>query len=491
MIRTKLSRVAVGKTSLIKAMVQTCEDIVHVDPTSSTLTSLPPQRPKTKNEKASYSTTKQITEIFASTKPYPSWWSEIEESKVLRRRKSMGETVLDRNLCFVDTPGFNQGMSMMESIESVVRYVEAQISKTYSMDNMSDSEVLSTLSGNGGLQVDIVLYMIMQRMSCESFPMSLADSASSGPKPVDLEFLRRLTSLTNVVPLIAKADLMSSEDQNTLKTAIQEDLRKANIWHFTFVPNSLPQPPYTVCSAPSNDEENMDASLLMSSEYVQPLLPSELIILLDQIFEKDSLSWLRHSAAMKLVQYRRRSETPLHLTSPSNIPLPSQDSQAMVHTTRPSAYTRARILDHTQHEERIAQIRLAKWAGDLQRSLQNERMRYEALARDERVVWLNQKLDDNSEEENLSPNASKSLVSLRTSSSGTAARAGLIDTHDPLGILRWNEMMKSKGWVAVQLVGGFGILGAVGALAFWAVRNWGSSVDGSGNWNRGWWSWHV
>ena len=404
----------------------------------------------------------------------------------------MGETVLDRNLCFVDTPGLNQGMSITESIESVVRYVEAQMSRTYMMDTMSDSEVLSALSGNGGLQVDLVLYMIKQRTSSETLQtLSPTDDISSGPQPADLEFIGRLTSLTNVVPLIAKADLLSSEDQDVLKTAIQEDLLKANIRRFTFFPNTSPHPPYTVCSAPFNDEENMDASLLMSSEYVQPLLPSELVALLDHIFEKDNLSWLRHSAAMKLIQYRRRPNTPLHLITPSNIPITPQDSQALIHASKPSAYTRARILDHTQNEERMAQIRLAKWAGDLQRRLQNERMRYETLARDERVIWLNQKLDDTTDDDSPLPTSSKSLVLLRTSRSATAARAGLIDLQDPLGILRWNEIMKSKGLVAMQLVGGFGVLGAVGALAFWVVRNWGSGVDGSGNWNWGWWSWHV
>lgn len=57
-------------------------------------------------------TTTQITEIYASTKAYPSWWAEVDESKVLRRRKSMGDSVLERNLCFVDTPGYGNKTSV-------------------------------------------------------------------------------------------------------------------------------------------------------------------------------------------------------------------------------------------------------------------------------------------------------------------------------------------------------------------------------------------
>jgi hypothetical protein len=115
----------VGKTSLIKAIVQSCEHIVHVDPitpSASSLTrSLPTTigaasagRPKGSRRQPSKesSGTSQITEIYASTKPYPEWWSEVDDFRILRRRKSLGDAVLDRNLCFVDTPGYGSGSSV-------------------------------------------------------------------------------------------------------------------------------------------------------------------------------------------------------------------------------------------------------------------------------------------------------------------------------------------------------------------------------------------
>lgn len=105
-----------GKTSLIKAIVQVCEDIVHVDPLSPTPAQTPEKRRCTKRKGPSggsdMQTTTQITEIYASTKAYPSWWSEVDESKILRRRKSMGDSVLERNLCFVDTPGYGNKTSV-------------------------------------------------------------------------------------------------------------------------------------------------------------------------------------------------------------------------------------------------------------------------------------------------------------------------------------------------------------------------------------------
>lgn len=58
--------------------------------------------------------TKGITEVHASTRPYPHWWNEIDESKVLRRksRGGMDEQIIERNLCFVDTPGYGSGTSV-------------------------------------------------------------------------------------------------------------------------------------------------------------------------------------------------------------------------------------------------------------------------------------------------------------------------------------------------------------------------------------------
>ena len=155
----------VGKTSLIKSIVQTCEDIVHVDPISShppSIEQLPPQKPKKKQETPQSKSTQHITEVYASTRPFPKWWSDVEETKVLQRRKSMGDTVLERNLCFVDTPGYGHGLSKMEAIESVLQYVESQLRRSFSPPSEGDSDIVGLLSGSGGSQVDVVLYLISQ-----------------------------------------------------------------------------------------------------------------------------------------------------------------------------------------------------------------------------------------------------------------------------------------------------------------------------------------
>ena len=132
-----------GKTSLIKSIVQVCEDIVHVDPLASS----------NPNSSLVTGSGQYITEIHASTKPYPAWWSDIDESKILRRRKSMGDAVLERNVCFVE-------VANVEKADTVIRYLEQQLERAIVASSRSSNDFIGMLSGRGGAQVDVVLYLV-------------------------------------------------------------------------------------------------------------------------------------------------------------------------------------------------------------------------------------------------------------------------------------------------------------------------------------------
>lgn len=117
---TGACQTGVGKTSLIKALVQSCEHIVHVDPITPQSTALvghnsSPRRGRSKSSRNSNRTT-EISEIFASTKPYPEWWSDLDDFQLLKRRKSVDDTILDRNICFIDTPGYSDGASVSRKL---------------------------------------------------------------------------------------------------------------------------------------------------------------------------------------------------------------------------------------------------------------------------------------------------------------------------------------------------------------------------------------
>lgn len=318
-------------------------------------------------------------------------------------------------------------------------------------------------------------------------------------KPVDIEYLRRLSHLTNIIPLISRADNLSVEQLSSLKENILSELQVNNIRliNFTIDPENIfeshPTAPYAISTNPSKDEETMDASLLMSSDYVQPLLPSELSYLVTQVFSRDNISWLRHSAAKKFVQWRASEP----VSMPQSLYRPLNQSQSLVSSssqilTAPvgatTSYALARITDHTQREERFAQVRLANWAADLQRSLQNERLRFESLARSERAVWLTERLGECVQDGTIVP-LSQARQSSLTNDTGALVKQGTysrkkrdgnrsyrdgVNPHDPLGLLQLNEEMKRRAWFALQLVGGFGFFGG---LAYWFTRGYSGEIE--------------
>ena len=327
-------------------------------------------------------------------------------------------------------------------------------------------------------------------------------------KPEDIIFLQRLAALTNVVPLIAKSDTLSPEETEALKRSAFEKLQDAEVTPFQFDGKlAIASHPYTVCAATSDDNDNMDASMLMSPEYVQPLIPSELATLVEHLFDHNNIAYMRHLAARKLVRAQTSRAlalsnllprtTPGHVHGrPFNSLTPTaypDTSRAMVpYTNGISPYTQARIADHTQQEEKLAQVRLARWASDLQRSLRNERARYESIARGERAVWLTEKIgeciNDGSlvsvQNSSLAARTEKGLEVSMLELPRLSGHRGLLDPGDPLGLLRWNEVMKRKGWIAFQVVGSVGIFGA---MAVWVWRTWGSGDDGNTTtWNLDW-----
>ncbi|KAF1991929.1 hypothetical protein K402DRAFT_459153 [Aulographum hederae CBS 113979] len=628
-----------GKTSLIRSIVQVCDDIVHVDPlATSSSTTLPPlgSAQNRSRRRSSGNCVEHISEVHASTRAYPTWWSEMEESRLLRRRKSMGDTVLERNLCFIDTPGYRGeseliGLDPQGRIDLVVRYIEGLMHRNASIVGLSEGDLLSILSGNGGVQVDVVLYLF----SAENLPN-------------DLGYFRQLSKLTNAIPLISKADLLSVDEITELKIQILQGLQDSSSRSFLFgrttleatnaarsfatqypesnpsssvgiittptsssnplsppaSPNSFPPAiaPFTVSSLPGPDTDTIDASILMSPDYTAPPLASELTSLVTQLFDPENISWLRHTAARKFIVWRRdrlasgldiggggdslfmgigatpasnvsrTSSTAPPLSSPtltsrlgnddasSFLSSPSISPSAVLvsrtpisHaslplTTHPNSaisspalgpigggsdagsglgigatsYALARLQDHTLREERLAQVRLAKWAEDLQKSVRIERERFEELMRGERTRWLlervGEEVGDGSDgdesagkktagragaagwakalllhgcsgygegeddgEKQLARWARKRNHSSRKtatsiSKSGENVGRRFRDPRDPLGLFEEGSGVS----IAVRILGGVG-LGVLGAVVMAVVRG-GGSEGGLAGW---------
>lgn len=287
---------------------------------------------------------------------------------------------------------------------------------------------------------------------------------------------------------------MSENERSLASASIQEQLRSSSI-RLASVDNNgseysastLHPRVWHVSSATRRDDELMDASLLMNSEYVQPLAESGLKELVESIFGHDTAAWLRHSSAKKFLQWHRAGgrsisssntvavrstlqnhPTALTSSSPSQV-VAMRPSDTTYLPTTSSPYTLARIRDHTHHEEREAQVHLARWAADLQRSLRNERERFARLQREEQRGWLMKKWEESSGEKADADKMEAQLL---------RAQHPHIDLRDPLGILAWDDTARARGLVLARVIGGCGM---VGAVLVWVMRTWGWTLDGSGS----------
>ncbi|USP82675.1 hypothetical protein yc1106_09949 [Curvularia clavata] len=538
--------IGAGKSSLVRSIVQACEDIVHIDPLPHPHSNPQPQKNKSKSRtrKPEHVGTARVTEIHASTKPYPHWWADLEETRTHKKRKNSSDTVLERNICFVDTPGYSPGPTEGEDMGAVINYVESLFYQTSSVISLEDSDALGLVSGSGGVLVDVVIYLLSPGKDISK----------------DIDYMQQLSYLTNVIPIITKSDTLSAQEIVTLKTSILAQLQTTAFKPFFFgetiddallnvqglsvvsdnsgeatqYPFTTPTYPYAVSSTLGPDHDNMDASVLMSPDYVQPLLPSELTTLVNRVFDPESIDWLRHSAAKKFVAWRRKMKLPGESTMmPSRIPPRSPtvtsiglngaaSNQFIIKLIRPPAslassvfsatspsgvlvpgsgspfypsnlqspilasslansegleppgdFSLTRYGQLTQGDQGFSQIRIARWATDLQRSRRNERDRFEELQSNERAKWLLECVNEEVPKGTVvaspgaAPRAEWAMVrhgdEKKSRSFGqryVKPMTGL-DSRDPLGLCDLSDELKRRSYVLVKILGGVSVLGAV------------------------------
>jgi hypothetical protein len=285
------------------------------------------------------------------------------------------------------------------------------------------------------------------------------------------------------------SDTLAHATLPELKPAILEQLRAAGVAPFV-LPGTTVDLPYAVCSSAASDLESMDASLLMQPDSHPPLAPSDLPDLLSNLLAPASVAALKHASARKLIRWRSNPRDFPFVTSLSRslspglsptISSPSLHSSWSLTTQQHafSALTHPRLAAHTQREERLANIRLVNWAGAMQRGLAAERARYEELARQERISWLKDKLADCADIE-MDPDKHgldadcAALIAVHDSGSAPRTRCGInveamsrrrrrlhSETTDPLGLMHFADGLQYRGWVALRIIGGAGLVGGV------------------------------
>ncbi|KAG5925919.1 hypothetical protein E4U42_003826 [Claviceps africana] len=261
----------IGKGSLILAIAQSCTHIVHMDSIDSP-------------SKSTMRTT------YASTRPKP-WWRTHHGQGLAphRRRASLPDEVLDRNICFVDCDAHSDGNG---ASFPAVQYVETQLAHLLHSP-VDDISLTALLSGGTEPNVDVALYLL----------------PFTGPSALDIQCMKNLQVKTNVIPLLALADTLPIDRLASAKSDISQKLKVEDVDCFAFsMPDADLDHPfvYAVSSATRPDYDTLDASILMASDYQPPLFCTDLDSLITDVMSVDGSAWLRHSAASKAVNWLRQ-----------------------------------------------------------------------------------------------------------------------------------------------------------------------------------------
>lgn len=488
-------RRGIGSTSLIQNILRCSEHVVHVDhiaeqssfntkdsdllSTSDGTDRLDHQTQT--DEPAPY----HFAEVLASTRMVPSWRSSnphSEHRRTFRKKSSVSEGSLDRNLTFIEAPALNSD----DAIKAVLDHVLACLQRSAHLESMTDSEIISMMSGDGSCHVTAVIYL---------FDPVLSECPLSGLSVAHQDFLRRISTYTNLVPVIGQADTISADALQHRKEQVSQLLEQVEVRPYTLLGHSSAsvREPLAISSLPGDDNETIDASILMSSQYLAPLVASELDQLVENLVEPEALARMRYESSLRFLAWRQESlrdciehQRTNHLISPqlgyqttdlasdgsfpensskSPMPHPSSsfsrsgspaipDSMTPLEAAAMGTSALARYNQQTQPTEPYRQVRLAKWAKDLQNSLQNQSRKYQKIYSLPISDWA---LSDDGHDHALV--ATKG--GRRPARGHLGGEVGVIDPRDPLGMLAFAQTFRLRGFWLVQIVGGCGIVGAV------------------------------
>ncbi|KAJ3062186.1 hypothetical protein HDU98_001913 [Podochytrium sp. JEL0797] len=125
------------------------------------------------------------------------------------------------NITFIDTPGLGSLMDAMMVIRPVVDFVTSQFPATARLfsPTISTTQLTSLVASGTGIHthVDVCFYCILHRL-----------------KPVDLEYMRLLSSCVTLVPVILKGDTMTAEEVFDLKRNVIHHVSRAEIAIYGF-----------------------------------------------------------------------------------------------------------------------------------------------------------------------------------------------------------------------------------------------------------------
>ncbi|XP_058797011.1 septin-1 isoform X2 [Phymastichus coffea] len=166
-----------GKSTLVNSLFLTDLYPERVIPTATAITELSKK-------------TNQIVKLDAST-------VEIEERGVKLR------------LTVVDTPGYGDAIDNSDSFRAIIQYIDDQFERF-----LRDESGLNRRN------------IVDNRVHCCFYFIS---PFGHGLKPLDIEFMKQLHNKVNIVPVIAKADVLTKKEMLRLKKRVLDEIEENGI----------------------------------------------------------------------------------------------------------------------------------------------------------------------------------------------------------------------------------------------------------------------
>lgn len=154
-----------------------------------------------------------LTDLYNSDCPGPSQRPkrtvQVEKSQVVLK-----ENGVQLRLTVVDTPGFGDAVDNSTSWQPIIDYVDRQYEEYLNNESRVSRQTIADS------RVHCCLYFISPN--------------GHGLKALDIEFMKRLHDKVNIVPLISKADTMTTEECRDFKKTIMNEISQNNIHIYEF-----------------------------------------------------------------------------------------------------------------------------------------------------------------------------------------------------------------------------------------------------------------
>lgn len=266
----------------------------------------------------------------------------------------------------------------------------------------------------------------------------------------DIAFIREYQEKTNIVLLLARSDEIPTADVAECKERIRQQATENNLECFSFPDPEMGDVEtevdvFAVSSLTKPDYDVVDASILMNSAYIQPLVPTDLATLMERVCSEEGSTLLRQSAASKCIRWRRDHLGDYsHVTANTALTFrdPAKCALSPVLTLNPFGARR--------HWHRVE---LSDWAEGLRKSLESAKL--DEISRQAQEV------------EALRQLRTRELVRQRRQGSDRSrsrhSTPNLVH-QDPLGVLHLAGLLRRNGRMALELISIPGLLGCFAAL---------------------------